>query len=172
MIHPQTLLIRDERPDDAAAIAQVTRTAFATAEHSSGTEEFIIAALRSAGQLSLSLVAQLDGGIIGHVAISPVEISDGARDWYGLGPVSVLPDCQGTGVGSRLIRASLDRLRASGARGCVVLGEPSYYGRFGFSAHPALSLPDVPPAYFQALGFAGQVPAGTVRYHASFEATS
>ena len=101
MIHPQTLLIRDERPDDAAAIAQVTRTAFATAEHSSGTEEFIIAALRSAGQLSLSLVAQMDGGIVGHVAISPVEISDGARDWYGLGPVSVLPDCQGTGVGSR-----------------------------------------------------------------------
>jgi putative acetyltransferase len=118
-------------------------------------------------------VADADGEAVGHVAISPVTISDGARDWYGLGPVSVLPRCQGRGIGSRLVREALVQLRVIGGRGCVVLGEPAYYARFGFRAEPRLVLPDVPPAYSQALAFdaAGPMPVGTVSYHAAFGAT-
>ena len=162
------VLIRDERAGDADAITTVTRSAFAEAEHTSGTEALIIQALRAAGQLTVSLVAELDGNVIGHVAISPVRISDGAPCWYGLGPVSVLPTHQGLGIGSQLIRASLERLRASATHGCVVLGEPAYYSRFGFSTHPQLVLPGVPAEYFQAMSFSGPMPAGTVEYHEAF----
>src|SRR5690606_39869862 len=79
-----------------------------------------------------SKVAESDGEIIGHVAISPVRISDSADGWFGLGPISVLPEFQGQGVGSQLMKSALDELEARGAAGCVVLGEPGYYGRFGF----------------------------------------
>lgn len=162
------VLIRNERAGDADAITTVTRSAFAEAEHTSGTEALIIQALRAAGQLTVSLVAELGGRVIGHVAISPVRISDGAPYWYGLGPVSVLPAHQGLGIGSQLIRASLERLRASATHGCVVLGEPAYYSRFGFSTHPQLILPGVPAEYFQAMSFGGPMPAGTVEYHEAF----
>jgi len=170
MTAPDAVLIRDERPEDARAITLVTRDAFAVAEYSSGTEELIIAALRAAGRLKVSLVAELSGKVIGHVAISPVSISDGTSHWYGLGPVSVSPAHQRIGMGSRLIRASLDRLRASDARGCVVLGEPGYYSRFGFSTHPLLVLPGVPAEYFQAMSFGGPMPCGAVEYHEAFKA--
>jgi predicted N-acetyltransferase YhbS len=111
------VLIRNERAGDADAIATATRAAFAEAEHSSGTEALIIQALRGAGQLTVSLVAELGGRVIGHVAVSPVRISDESPYWYGLGPVSVLPTHQGRGIGSQLIRASLERLRSSAAHG-------------------------------------------------------
>lgn len=163
------LLIRSERPDDAHAITQVTQAAFAVAPHSSGTEQLIIAALRAAGQLQISLVAELSGKVVGHVAISRVDISDGNAQWYGLGPVSVMPAHQGMGVGSQLIRAALDRLRQSGAQGCVVLGEPAYYSRFGFSTQSSLVLPGVPAEYFQAIAFGPHVPSGVVKYHESFD---
>lgn len=169
MKNPDVAVIRNERPEDAEAIASVTRSAFAAAEYSSGTEERIIAALRDAGELTISLVAELSGTVVGHVAISPVTISDGAPHWYGLGPVSVLPANQRAGVGSKLIRASLDRLRALNAHGCVVLGEPAYYSRFGFSTYPLLVLPGVPAEYFQAMCFGGPMPSGTVEYHEAFK---
>ncbi|SPA42750.1 GCN5-related N-acetyltransferase, Putative acetyltransferase [Cupriavidus taiwanensis] len=169
MTTTDALLIRSERPDDAHAITEVTQAAFAVATHSSGTEQLIITALRAAGQLRISLVAELSGQVVGHVAISPVDISDGSAQWYGLGPVSVLPAHQGIGVGSQLIRAALDRLRQSGAQGCVVLGEPAYYSRFGFSAQSTLVLPGVPAEYFQAIALGPHVPSGVVRYHESFE---
>lgn len=162
------MLIRNERAGDADAIATATRAAFAEADHSSGTEALIIQALRSAGQLTVSLVAELGGRLIGHVAVSPVRISDESPYWYGLGPVSVLPAHQGQGIGSQLIRASLERLRSSATRGCVVLGEPAYYSRFGFSTHPQLVLPGVPAEYFQAMSFGGPMPSGTVEYHEAF----
>lgn len=161
--------IRDELPADLAAIEAVTIEAFGTAEHSSGTEQFIVRALRDSGQLAVSLVAEEDGRILGHVAVSPVTISTG---WYGLGPVSVVPGRQGKGIGTMLITRALAELRASGAVGCVVLGEPGYYSRFGFKGEPRLVLPDVPAEYFQAIVFNGTFPAGEVAYHASFEATA
>ncbi|WP_038364489.1 N-acetyltransferase [Bosea sp. UNC402CLCol] len=161
--------IRPEQPADAAAIRALTTEAFAAAPHSSGTEAAIIDGLRAAGALTLSLVAVEDDEIVGHVAFSPVTIDGTERGWFGLGPVSVRPGRQRSGVGSELIREGLQRLREIGAGGCVLLGDPGYYGRFGFAADPALVLEGVPPEYFMRLAFGAGVPAGTVRYHAAFD---
>ncbi len=166
----ETITIRHERDTDLDSIRRITEAAFRDETHSSHTEQFIVDALRRAGQLSLSLVAEHDGMVVGHVAISPVAIASGATGWYGLGPVSVQPDQQGRGIGSLLITAALDALKARGGHGCVVLGDPAYYGRFGFRTHPGLTLPGVPQDYFQALPLTGDVPAGDVQYHAAFEA--
>ncbi len=133
--------IRPESCKDRASIHALTEAAFRDAPHSSHTEQFIVDALRSRGELSLSLVAEKDGQVVGHIALSPVTISDGSTGWFGVGPISVLPGCQGQGIGAALMHAALDALRGQGAQGCVVLGEPSYYGRFGFHAEPGLVLP-------------------------------
>jgi putative acetyltransferase len=162
------ILIRRETPDDIAAIHSLTEEAFRNIEHSSHTEQFINDSLRNSGQLSLSLVAVDDDKVVGHVAVSPVTLSDGTADWYGLGPVAVSPVRQREGIGSLLIRRALAMLRQQGAHGCVVLGEPEYYTRFGFQATPSLLLPDVPAEYFQALSFVGSIPTATVQYHESF----
>lgn len=108
--------------------------------------------------------------MVGHVAVSPVSISDGSDGWYGLGPIAVAPQCQAQGVGSKLMRQALVELRGSGAAGCVVLGDPGFYRRFGFKAEPALVLPEVPPEYFQAILFRDVMPAGIVSYHEAFNA--
>lgn len=107
-MNPQ-ILIRSETAADIDAITEVTVAAFQTLEISNRTEQFIVAALRAAGALTLSLVAELDGRVVGHVAFSPVTILDGTPDWYGLGPVSVLPACQRQGIGKALIREGLSR---------------------------------------------------------------
>lgn len=164
--------IRHEIPADAPAVADVTVAAFRSAEHSSGTEQHIVGALRDAGQLAVSLVAEERGQLVGHVAVSPVTLSDGTTGWYGLGPVSVLPKYQGRRLGTRLVAGALTELRALGAAGCVVLGEPGYYARFGFGHEPGLVLPGVPARYFQAIVFRGAAPSAQVAYHASFEATA
>lgn len=165
-------LIRPETPADAAAIHQLTAEAFRSATHASGTEPFIVDALRQAGALSLSLVAEEAGALVGHVGLSPVTVSDGTVGWYGLGPLSVRPSHQGRGMGGALVREALARLQAMEAGGCVLLGEPAYYGRFGFQADPALVLPGVPPAYFQAVRLGGPPARGVVTYHPAFEASA
>lgn len=165
------LLLRPEAPGDARAIEAVTIAAFLHAPHTGHTEQFIIRGLRMAGVLAVSLVVEDDGEIVGHVAVSPVTVSDGSPGWYGLGPLSVLPSHQRRGLGSRLVRQALDGLRSLGAAGCVLLGDPAYYGRFGFKAEPGLVLPGFPDEYFQALALKGESPTGTVSYHAAFDAT-
>jgi putative acetyltransferase len=165
-----SIRIRKETPADVAAIEAVTVAAFQNAAHTSHTEQFIVAALRKTGQLSVSLVADDNGAVIGHVAVSPITISDGATGWWGLGPVSVAPAYQRRGVGVQLIEQAIAELRGFGASGCVVLGEPGYYSRFGFKAESSLVLPGVPPEYFQAVLFSGSLPSGVVSYHESFAA--
>jgi putative acetyltransferase len=160
--------IRNEIPADAPAIAAVTISAFRDAPHSGQNEQLIVSALREAGQLMVSLVAVAEDKVVGHVAISPVSLSEGTPGWCGLGPLSVLPEYQRRGVGARLVREALRTLRENGAAGCVVLGDPAYYGRFGFLADPALVFPGVPPEYFQALSFGSSRPRGVVSYHAAF----
>ena len=166
-----SIKIRHERPADVRAIAAVTEAAFRDEVYSSHTEQFIVDALRRAGELTISLVAEEGGEPVGHVAISPVKISSGAQRWYGLGPISVQPDRQEQGIGTQLMQAALEQLRQLGGAGCVVLGEPAFYGRFGFVHHAELELPGVPAEYFQALAFEGSVPAGVVTYHEAFSAT-
>lgn len=162
--------IRAERPADIHAIRDITIAAFKGAEHSSGTEASIVDALRMAGALTISLVAVGGEDVVGHVAFSPVTIDSKATGWFGLGPVSVRPDCQGSGIGKALIEAGLTQLRDGGAHGCVVLGDPRYYARFGFLSDPALRYADVPPEYFQRIVFKGPAPTGSVAYHPGFDA--
>ena len=167
-----TLALRDELPADAAAIHALTIEAFRSAPHRSGTEPFIVDALRRDGMLSASVVALRDGDIIGHAATSPVRIDGRDLAWHGLGPVAVMPSHQRTGIGRQLVDAVLSRLRAQGAAGCVVLGDPAYYARFGFRAWPQLRLPGVPAEYFQALPFGDDIPVGDVAYAPAFDATA
>uniref|UniRef100_UPI0035E42787 GNAT family N-acetyltransferase n=1 Tax=Aliamphritea hakodatensis TaxID=2895352 RepID=UPI0035E42787 len=162
--------IRNELPGDEASVEAVTRLAFEGVPYSSHTEQFIIRDLRNAGQLTVSLVAEWQGSVVGHVAVSPVTLSDEAPGWYGLGPLSVLPEHQGQGIGSMLMRAALAALEAIAADGCVLLGEPEYYGRFGFTADPRLVLADVPPEYFLALRFNDNSAVGEVTYNRAFSA--
>jgi predicted N-acetyltransferase YhbS len=166
------LVIRPETPADIAAIFAVTEAAFRTAAHSAGTEQFIVNALRRAGALAVSLVAELDRVVVGHVAVSPVTISDGAAGWFGLGPISVLPAHQGRGIGSRLMRAALDALRERAAAGCMLVGDPAYYQRFGFRTATGLSYPGVPPEYFMVVTFGPPLPSGVATFHDAFAATA
>jgi putative acetyltransferase len=164
------MIIRNEEVGEQASIRQLTEAAFAGAEHSCGTEGAIIDALRDAQALTVSLVAVQDGKLLGHVAFSPVRIDDRLCGWYGLGPVSVRPDRQRQGIGCALIREGLARLRAHRARGCVVLGDPKYYRRFGFMHDADLRLAGVPPEYFMRLTMNGEAPSGRVTYHQGFNA--
>jgi putative acetyltransferase len=163
-------LIRDETEADAAVIGEVTEAAFRDLAVSDHTEHLIVAALRAAEALSVSLVAERDGEVVGHIAFSPVTISGGATGWYGLGPVSVLPRLQRQGIGAALIEAGLARLRASGAAGCCLVGHPVYYPRFGFRNPPELGVEGVPGEVFFALSFTGDVPRGRVTFHEAFGA--
>lgn len=162
--------IRPERRTDVAAISNVTTAAFATAPHSSGTEARIVEGLRAGQALTVSLVAEEGSEIVGHVAFSPVTIAGAGGDWFGLGPVSVRPDKQRRGLGQSLVRTGLDQLRALHAAGCVVLGDPAYYRRFGFESDPALTYGGYHSPYFQRLIFGGPPPSSNVIYHAAFEA--
>ncbi len=99
-------------------------------------------------------------------------ISSGEPNWYGLGPVSVVPAYQQQGVGKALIQQSLQQLKQLGAAGCVVLGDPAYYSKFGFKPYAQLILEGVPAEYFQALAFTQDIPQGKVNYHAAFGATA
>ena len=167
---PSALVIRPEIPEDVDAIAEVTEAAFRDMQMSSHTEHFIVSALRSAGALAISLVAEVEGRVVGHIAFSPLTLSDGTRSWYGLGPVSVLPALQGHGIGSALVREGLSRLGALRAAGCCLVGHPDYYGRFGF-VHPAgLGHEGVPPEAFFAMALDGPMPQGSVAFHEGFRA--
>ncbi|ANF81098.1 GCN5 family acetyltransferase [Acinetobacter sp. NCu2D-2] len=160
--------IRAEQVTDIEPITDLTQAAFADVEYSSHTEHLIVNALRVREKLTLSLVAVIDDQLVGHVAISPVRLSSGNAGWYGLGPISVQPELQGKGIGRALMHEVLQQLKALGAAGCVLLGDPNYYQKFGFKAYAQLSLADVPPEYFQAIIFTGTVPQAEVFYDEAF----
>ena len=164
------IVIRKETPNDIDAIREVTIAAFKTLAISIHTEQFIIEALRDGNALTISLVAETDGQVIGHIAFSPVTISDGTQGWYGLGPVSVLPEYQRKGMGKALIEEGLARLRDLKAQGCCLVGQPEYYRQFRFENVLGLVHEGVPPEVFFALSFDGHIPQGTVDFHEAFKA--
>jgi putative acetyltransferase len=129
----------------------------------------LVEKLRETGALSISLVAEVDGKVVGHIAFSPVSIQGEQSNWYGLAPVSVLPAYQRQGIGGMLIQAGLAELHKMGAAGCVLLGEPAYYGRLGFAPVEGLTLAGVPPEYFLTLPFSEEKIQGEVAYHKAFE---
>jgi len=165
------VIIRKETVADIEAITEVTIAAFKTLPISNQTEHFIIKALRSADVLTISLVAEIDEGVVGHIAFSPVTISDGTKDWYGLGPISVLPEYQKQGIGKSLVNEGLSLLKELGGQGCALVGDPNYYKQFGFRNYPDLVHEGIPQEVFLAFPFNEKVPQGTIEFHESFLAT-
>lgn len=163
------IAIRPETEADVEAIRDVTVAAFKTLDISNQTEHLIIETLRAANALTISLIAEIDGRVVGHIAFSPVTLSDDTEDWYGLGPLSVLPEYQRQGIGKALVREGLQRLEDLGARGCCLVGHPDYYGKFGFENPPGLVFEGVPPEAFFSLSFDGHVPQGIVTFHEAFK---
>lgn len=166
------ITIRHEESRDITEIDAITKAAFSASSYGLNNEPEIIKALRKADALVISLVAENDTKLVGHVAVSPVQISDRAEGWYGLGPLSVLPEYQRQGIGATLIQEVLNGLRRQSAAGCVLVGEPAYYARFGFNNSPDLKYPGIPGKYFQALKFGASMPVGVVSYHEAFMAES
>jgi putative acetyltransferase len=164
------IVIRNETDADVGTITDVIIAAFKNLAISNHTEQFIIEALRAASALTVSLVAEVNGRVIGHIAFSPVTISDGTRNWYGLGPVSVLPEYQRKGIGKALIQEGLSRLKDLDAQGCCLVGHPNYYRKFGFKNMSGLVHEGVPQEVFFALSFDGHTPQGTVTFHEGFTA--
>lgn len=166
------ITIRNETNSDIEAISAVTVEAFRTLAISQHTEQFIINTLRKAGVLNISLVAEVEGQIAGHIAFSPVVISDGSQNWYGLGPISVLPKYQKQGIGKSLIHKGLSLLKGLGGQGCALVGNPEYYQRFGFKNIAGLIHEGIPQEVFLALPFDKKMPKGNVTFHEGFWAKS
>ena len=164
------MIIRNETTSDSDAIAEITIAAFRTLAISNHTEQFIINSLRAADALTISLVADIDGRVVGHIAFSPVTISDGSIGWYGLGPVSVLPEYQKQGIGKSLINKGLSMLKELDGQGCTLVGDPNYYKHFGFRNIPDLVYEGIPQEFFVALPFTENVPQGIVVFHEGFRA--
>ncbi|XWK89765.1 MAG: N-acetyltransferase [Phormidium sp.] len=166
------MIIRNETDTDIEVITEVTIAAFKNHPISNHTEQFIIHALRAAGALTISLVAEIDRKVVGHIAFSPVTISDDTADWYGLGPISVLPDYQRQGIGKALINEGLSLLKNMGAQGCALVGDPNYYQRFGFKNYPELIYEGIPQEFFLILPFTQKIPKGVIVFHDGFKATN
>jgi putative acetyltransferase len=164
--------IRDERPDDASTISQIHYAAFKDHPvHPPGSEpveHLIVERLQACGDLTLSLVAEEGGKVTGHIAISPAVVGEDKTGWYLLGPVGVLPSLQGKGIGSALVSEALSRMRAMGAAGVVLVGDPSFYTRFGFANVPGLGYPGVPDQYVLAACLGGRAPKGDIAAHEAF----
>ncbi|MDD5168327.1 MAG: N-acetyltransferase [Syntrophales bacterium] len=166
------MIIRKETISDIEAISEVTIAAFETLAISNHTEQFIIKALREAQALTISLVAESDGQVVGHIAFSPIAISDGSLNWHGLGPISVLPKYQKQGIGKSLISEGFSLLKDLGGTGCALVGDPAYYQQFGFRNIPGLIHEGIPQEVFLALPFDKEIPQGTVTFHEGFWAKS
>lgn len=164
------MTIRKESPADIDAITHVTIEAFKDVEVSNQTEHYIVEGLRDHGELTISLVAEIDGRVVGHIALSPVTISDDTKNWYGLGPISVLPELQNQGIGKALMLEGLAELKKLGAAGCALVGDPGYYNRFGFKQQTGLKHHGVPDEVFLVQSFDGTMPSGEVEFYEAFRA--
>jgi putative acetyltransferase len=164
--------LRAEEPRDRERVQAIQEAAFERPD-----EARLVDALRGAVAPLISLVAEVDGRVLGHVLFSPVTIAAApdAPACCGLGPVGVDPAVQGQGLGGALIRAGLERARGSGFAACFVLGDPKYYGRFGFQPAAPRGFHYHSEAYDPAFQVQELVPgalagrAGYVRYADAFE---
>jgi putative acetyltransferase len=164
-----SLLIREERADDIDSIRTLTQTAFKGRPYSQGTEHLIVDALREREALTLSLVAEQNSNIVGHIAFSPISVDSLFHHWYGLGPISVIPALQLQGIGSALMHEGLNRMKGmQDVRGIVVLGNPAYYQKFGFKRHSDLLFPSAPAEHFLVQSFTEEILKGTVSFHDAF----
>lgn len=164
------LIIRDQTEGDFDAVHNLVIAAFKTLPVACGREQFIMDALWRNGSATVALVAEDDGTIVGQAAFSKVKVSSDDVGWHGCGPVAVLPARLRQGIGSAMMREGLAKLKALGSKGCVVVGHPAYYPRFGFTNTDAMRLPGVPPEVFMAILFDGEMPRGDVTFDPAFDA--
>lgn len=180
-----TEVVRQETPEDAAAIAEVVSAAFAEPGVSGvvarPVEVALVDAIRGSDRFvpELSLVAEVDGRVAAYALFSLVDLlatpdADRAVPVLALAPVAVLPDHQNRGLGSAVVRAGLEAAEGRPEPLVVVLGEPAYYGRFGFEPAAGLGVhppAEYPPAYFMVKRLPSWAPgvAGTVRYPPAFD---
>lgn len=165
--------IRDEAAEDVEAVRRVNDAAFGREGEGRLVDE-----LRRQGAAVVSLVAEVDGQVVGHILFSPVTIEGASRaeGCLGLAPMAVLPEHQRHGIGGRLIRAGLDRCREAGAALVVVLGHPEYYPRFGFVPAPPLGVTCEYPVPDEVFMLQEMEPGalegrrGLARYHPAFAA--
>lgn len=162
------VLIRPERPDDHAEIFDVTQRAFAPMPYADGDEQELIGRFRDTGALALSLVAEKDGAVVGQITFTPAFAADDAPGWYALGPVSAAPELQHQGIGSALINAGITWLQEQDAAGCILIGNPAYYCRFGFRPYPELAPAGMPAEFYQILPLRIADPAAIVAFHPLF----
>lgn len=157
--------IRQEKPGEEEAIRDLVAQAFAPMPYGDENDQHIVGRLRDAGALVLSLLAVSGKTVIGQVALSPATIGSGR--YLCLGPVAVLPEHQGKGIGSDLIHHALGVAQAYGRDGVVLMGNPAYYERFGFKRYPAVTYDGEGAEYVQILPI-GADPAGAVTFHRAF----
>ena len=169
---PIDVIIRPERHDDFVAIGEVVRAAFSGKPYADGDEAELVEKLRRENALCVSLVAELDSAVVGQVAFSPAQAADSTQRWYALGPVAVLPVHQGTGIGSKLVRAGLQAIAESGATGCILVGDPRYYVRFGFRLSPSNAPVGESTEFFMVKLLGHQQPAGPISFHAALNSAA
>lgn len=160
------MLIRSETSGDIKAISQLVTEAFRTLAQSTGTEASIVERLRAERALVLSLVAEEEGEVIGYLAASAARVGE-QNGWGLLGPLVVSPLRQRQGIGTALMAEAIGQLQAI-CRGGALVGDPAYYGRFGFRAYPELTVAGCPPDVVQALPFDGIEPRGELIHHPAF----
>lgn len=160
--------IRAEHPSDDPAINDLTERAFMGMPYSEGTEAPIIRLLRQSGDLALSLVAEENGTIIGHIAFSPIRIGS-HRNWFGLGPIAVEPSRQRAGIGTSLIKNGLEMLKERGAAGVALIGNPDVYRSSGFASDGRLTYKGLESRYVQRIVFSGVDPEGEIHYADAFD---
>ncbi len=163
-----TPIIRPEVETDTQAIREITRAAFEPMPFAAGDEHELIDTLRARSRLYLSLVAEWQGQVVGHIAFSRATTDDQSAHWFALGPVSVTPSLQGMGIGAALVEAGLNALAADGAAGCILTGDPDYYAQFGFVLAPELAPAGEPAEYFQVKLIHGSLPSGKIHFDAAF----
>ena len=162
------MIVRPETDRDLDGIREVNILAFQGHPYSQQTEHLIVEALRSADALALSLVAESDDEVVGHIAFSAADIGGSSTGWFLLGPVAVQPTRQGEGIERALVETGLDTLRSRGAGGCVLVGDPAFYGRFGFRQHSGVAWHGVPDENVLCLLMSGEMPTGEVAHHPAF----
>lgn len=164
-------MIRPEKPGDGSAIDRVHQLGFGRQD-----EAVLVNELRDSGGLAVSLVAEVEGQVIGHIALSPMTFDEypTLSKGYGLGPIAVLPEHQRMGVGLQLIESGLELCKLIGGEVVVVLGHPGYYPKAGFkqaSDFGILCEFDVPAELFMVIELKEGTLAnyhGIARYHQAF----
>ena len=161
--------IREERAEDHGSISRLTQQAFEPMSFSDGTEHEVIDSLRLQNALALSLVAESGDELLGHVAFSKASVLGSSESWFALGPISVHPAHQRKGIGSDLIGRGLEELQRLDAVGCILVGDPGYYSRFGFKLAPERCPPGQPRENFMVKTIGDSKTVGAIDFHPVFQ---